>query len=157
MVGTRDRIIAATNELFRRTGYNATSLSQISKASGATIGSIYHFFPGGKDALTVEVIRSTGLAYRDLFTLMMDQAPDVPSGFAAFFDGAADVLVESDYLDPCPIGGPVEAEARGVQEGVHRLLPLEVELHVEVLRQARLAHQVVVGEVAAHPGAGHHQ
>ena len=79
MVGTRDRIIAATNELFRRTGYNATSLSQISKASGATIGSIYHFFPGGKDALTVEVIRSTGLVYRDLFTLMMDQAPDDPS------------------------------------------------------------------------------
>ena len=51
MVDTRDRIIVATNELFRVHGYNATSLSQISQASGATVGSIYHFFPGGKEAL----------------------------------------------------------------------------------------------------------
>ena len=55
MADTRDRILVATNELFRRQGYNGTSLSQISEAANATIGSIYHFFPGGKEALAVAV------------------------------------------------------------------------------------------------------
>ena len=67
MATTEDRIIAATNELFRHHGYNGTSLKQISEASGATIGSIYHFFPGGKEALGVAVVEATGSVYRELF------------------------------------------------------------------------------------------
>lgn len=101
---TRARIIIATNELFRRHGYNATSLSQISAAAPATIGSIYHFFPGGKEALAVAVIESTGSAYRELFESIVGDSPDAASGFSAFFAGAANVLIESDFIDPCPIG-----------------------------------------------------
>ena len=74
MPSTRDRIIVATNELFRRQGYNGTSLSQISKASGATIGSIYHFFPGGKEALAVAVVDATGEVYRELFESIVAEA-----------------------------------------------------------------------------------
>lgn len=107
MVGvadTRTRIVTATNELFRVHGYHGTSLSQISQASGATTGSIYHFFPGGKDELTAVVIETTGEVYRQLFDAIATDASDAASAFVDFFDGAADVLVESDYLDPCPIG-----------------------------------------------------
>ena len=104
MATTRDRIIVATNELFRRHGYNATSLSQISNASGATVGSIYHFFPGGKEALGVAVIDSTGAVYRELFESFATDPADPVGAFHAFFTGAARVLEESDYIDPCPIG-----------------------------------------------------
>jgi AcrR family transcriptional regulator len=104
MTGTADRIIAATNELFRRYGYNGTSLSQISDASEATIGSIYHFFPGGKEALAVAVIDSTGRAYRELFETIAAEADDHPSALSDVFAGAAAVLTETDYIDPCPIG-----------------------------------------------------
>ncbi len=104
MVSTRDRIIVATNELFRRRGYNGTSLSQISKASGATIGSIYHFFPGGKEALAVEVIDTTGAVYRELFESISAEAKDPAGAFRDLFAGAAAVLEESDFIDPCPIG-----------------------------------------------------
>ena len=105
MEATRDRIIVATNELFRRQGYNGTSLSQISAASGATIGSIYHFFPGGKEALAAEVIRTTGNIYRDLFVAISGDAANPVQAFADFFAGAAAVLEDSGYIDPCPIGG----------------------------------------------------
>lgn len=104
MSGTRDRIISATNELFRLRGYHGTSLSQISNAAEAPIGSIYHFFPGGKEALTVAVIRSTGEVYRELFELIASEATDPRAAFIDFFEGAAEVLEESDFLDPCPIG-----------------------------------------------------
>ena len=104
MATTRDRIIVATNELFRRHGYNGTSLSQISEAAEATTGSIYHFFPGGKEALGVAVIDTTGAVYRELFESIAAEQPDPASAFQSFFAGAASVLEESDFIDPCPIG-----------------------------------------------------
>ena len=115
MASTRDRIIAATNELFRRHGYNGTSLSQISEASGATIGSIYHFFAGGKEALAVEVIDTTGAVYQQLFESIIADAPDCASGFDAVFVGAARVLEETDFIDPCPIG-TIAREAANTNE-----------------------------------------
>lgn len=104
MVTTRDRIIVATNELFRRQGFNGTSLSQISATADATIGSIYHFFPGGKEALGVAVIETTGVVYRELFETFAADPTDPVSAFRGFFAGAAEVLEESDFIDPCPIG-----------------------------------------------------
>ena len=101
---TRDRIIVATNELFRRQGYHGTSLSQISDASGATTGSIYHFFPGGKEALAVAVIEATGEVYRELFESIVAEAADPATAFIDFCSGAAAVLEETDFIDPCPIG-----------------------------------------------------
>jgi AcrR family transcriptional regulator len=104
MVDTRDRIIVATNELFRRHGYNGTTLTQISEASAATIGSIYHFFPGGKTALAVAVIDATGAVYRELFESIVAEADDPAAAYMDFFTGAAAVLEATDYIDPCPIG-----------------------------------------------------
>jgi AcrR family transcriptional regulator len=104
MAATRDRIIVATNELFRRHGYNGTSLSQISEASSATIGSIYHFFPGGKEALAVAVVETTGAVYRELFESIVAEADDPAAAYTDFFARAAAVLEESDFIDPCPIG-----------------------------------------------------
>ena len=104
MVDTRDRIIVATNELFRRHGYNGTTLTQISEASAATIGSIYHFFPGGKEALAVAVIEATGAVYRELFESIVAEADGPAAAYVDFFNGAAAVLEESDFIDPCPIG-----------------------------------------------------
>ena len=89
MGATHDRIIVATNELFRRHGYNGTTLSQISEASAATIGSIYHFFPGGKEALGVAVVETTGAVYRELFESIVADADDPAAAYVDFFTGAA--------------------------------------------------------------------
>lgn len=104
MAETRDRIITATNELLRRNGYHGTSLSQISEASAATTGSIYHFFPGGKEALVCEVIEVTAAVYRELFEAIMGDSAGVAAGAELFFQSAGDVLESSGYIDPCPIG-----------------------------------------------------
>lgn len=117
MSETRDRIITATNELFRVNGYHGTSLSQISKAADAPIGSIYHFFPGGKEALTVAVIRSTAAVYRELFEMVTGAASDPVTAYADFFEGGAAVLEESGYLDPCPVG-TVAREVASTNEAI---------------------------------------
>lgn len=104
MVATRDRIITATGELFRQQGFNGTSLKQVTVAAQAPFGSIYHFFPGGKEELAEAVIRTGGQVYQELFEVVFDAAPDPVTGIGDFFDGAAEVLEQTDYVDACPIG-----------------------------------------------------
>lgn len=103
MESTKDRIVIASAELFRRQGLTATGLKQIVRESKAPFGSIYHFFPGGKDELADEVIRRSGAFYELLFAAIMDPAPDVATGVRDFFAGAGETLKATDYADACPI------------------------------------------------------
>src|SRR5690348_3168667 len=100
---TRERIVVTTAELFRRQGYNATGIKRIVTEAQATFGSIYHFFPGGKEQLGAEVIRTAGGMYAQLIPAVFDPEPAIVTGVRLFFAGAADHLVETDYEDACPI------------------------------------------------------
>jgi len=103
MTGTRERIVATSAELFRRQGYVATGVKQIVTEAGAPFGSLYHFFPGGKEQLGAETIRTSGALYELLIPAVFDHAPDLPTGVRMFFAGAAAHLVETGYADACPI------------------------------------------------------
>jgi AcrR family transcriptional regulator len=103
MAGTRERIVDSSAELFRRQGYTGTGLKQIVAEASAPFGSLYHFFPGGKEQLGEEVIRWSGDMYLELFVTVTAGAPDVATAVADFFAGAAETLRETDYADACPI------------------------------------------------------
>ena len=103
MVGTKERIMDSSAELFRRQGYAGTGIKQILAAANAPFGSLYHFFPGGKEQLGAETIRSSGALYAQLFATIAAQAPDVTTAVGDFFSGAAQTLIETDYADACPI------------------------------------------------------
>jgi AcrR family transcriptional regulator len=103
MAGTRERIVETSAELFRKQGYAATGVKQIVAAAQAPFGSVYHFFPGGKEQLGAEAIRTSGALYELLIPAVFDPAPDVVTGVRDFFAGAAEHLVETDYADACPI------------------------------------------------------
>ncbi len=100
---TKDRILSTTADLFRRQGYHGTGLKQIVAEANAPFGSLYHFFPGGKEHLGSDVIRSSGLMYQELVTAIMDAAPNIVAATRDVFAGAAAVLKETDYEDACPI------------------------------------------------------
>jgi AcrR family transcriptional regulator len=80
-----------------------TGLKQITKTADAPFGSLYHFFPGGKAQLAEEVIRTSGKTYFDLVMQFFDACPDLPAGIETAFKAAAELLVETDYADACPI------------------------------------------------------
>ncbi len=103
MAGTKERILDATAELFRRYGYTGTGLKQIVAEANAPFGSIYHFFPDGKQELGEQVIRRSGEMYRELFEIIFEAAPDPVTGMRDFFLGAAETLRVTDYADACPI------------------------------------------------------
>src|SRR4051794_11965696 len=100
---TKDRIVGAGAELFRRQGYTGTGMKQIVAEANAPFGSLYHFFPGGKEELGGEVIRRSGRMYYELFEAISEAADDPVSAVQDFFSGAAEVLRQTDYADACPI------------------------------------------------------
>ena len=102
-VPTRDRIRDSAADLFRHQGYHASGVKQIVQGASAPLASLYHFFPGGKEALGEEVVRVAGAGYQTLVEAVWDAEPDVVAGVRAVFAGAAAVLESTDYEDACPI------------------------------------------------------
>ena len=100
---TRERILVATAELFRRRGYAATGLKTVVARAGAPFGSLYHHFPGGKQQLAEEVIRTAGAFFQALVTAVYDEQATTEEAVRAVFTGAAATLEATDYQDACPI------------------------------------------------------
>lgn len=100
---TRERILFASAELFRRQGYAGTGLKQVVGQADAPFGSLYHFWPGGKEQLAEEVLRTGGAFFLALYRAIADAAPDPLTAIGDFFTGAAATLAATDYLDACPI------------------------------------------------------
>src|ERR1700761_8781240 len=100
---TRDRILYATAELFRRQGYNGTGLKQVVVEADAPFGSLYHHFPGGKAELGDEVIRKAGAFFQALVTAVYDEEAAPEDAIREVFKGAGETLAATDYEDACPI------------------------------------------------------
>lgn len=156
---TRIRIIEASSALFMRQGFTASGLKQIAHASAAPIGSLYHFFPGGKEELAAETLRVSGAVYQALVESVFDVAPDLVSGVQACFEGAAAALEASDYADSCPIA----TVALEVASSDENLRIVTAEIFASWLKAAKLrleeggidperAHEVAITLVAALEG-----
>ena len=65
---TRERLLTAAQRLFRKRGYHATGLSDILEAAQAPKGSLYHHFPGGKEAIGVCVVEKISNSLLGLLT-----------------------------------------------------------------------------------------
>jgi TetR/AcrR family transcriptional repressor of lmrAB and yxaGH operons len=99
----RDKIIRAAALLFRRQGYNATGLNEIVSLSGAPKGSVYHYFPEGKEQIAEETVRyAAGLVTMTLRDLSVTHA-SASAMVKTYGSMLAGWLADSDYLDGCPI------------------------------------------------------
>ena len=57
---SRDRLLDAAVDLLQRQGYHGTGLNELLERSGAPRGSLYHYFPGGKEQIGAEAIARAG-------------------------------------------------------------------------------------------------
>jgi len=100
---TRERILDASSELFRRQGLAGTGIKQILGRAGAPFSSLYHHFPGGKDQLAAETIEREGRYFAQLVAGVITAQPDLVSGIRAAFVDAGAALEATGYADACPI------------------------------------------------------
>jgi AcrR family transcriptional regulator len=141
---TRERIVETSAELFRLQGYNATGVKQIVTSAQAPFGSLYHFFPGGKEELGAEAIRNSGAIYLQLIPAVFGPAPDLVTGVRNFFAGAAAHLVDTDYADACPIATvalEVSSSSETMREACAEVFESWVEAGAELYAAAGISRQ----------------
>ncbi|MYW04162.1 TetR/AcrR family transcriptional regulator [Streptomyces sp. SID3343] len=100
---TRDRIVVASARLLQRQGYVGTGIKQIAKEAQATLGSVYHFFPGGKEAVAVAAIKHSSQEFGTLLREALDSAEDPAEAVLACARRLAEELHESGWIDGCPV------------------------------------------------------
>lgn len=62
MSNAREQILQTTCALLEKQGYHGTGLNEIVRESGAPKGSLYYYFPEGKEQITAEAVLQSGRA-----------------------------------------------------------------------------------------------
>ncbi|WP_370151624.1 TetR/AcrR family transcriptional regulator [Ferrovibrio sp.] len=83
---SRDDAVARLGDVFREHGFEGASLTAITAATGLGKGSLYNYFPGGKDEMAAAVLAHVdGWFEREIYAPLRE-AGDVPAAIAAMFD-----------------------------------------------------------------------
>jgi TetR/AcrR family transcriptional repressor of lmrAB and yxaGH operons len=100
-------MVEAAEHLFRRQGLHATGLAEILQESGAPRGSLYHYFPGGKDELATETLRAASARIEEGLAALLAAAGSVPEALRLYGVQAGARLVATHFTEGCPIGNTV--------------------------------------------------
>ncbi|MEV7543239.1 TetR/AcrR family transcriptional regulator [Streptomyces sp. NPDC089915] len=101
--GTRERLVRTASRLMQHGGYESTPVKQLVREAGATLGSLYHFFPGGKQELAVAAIGHGDGEFAGTLGAALDSDPDAARAIEAAAGVLADALAASDWRDGCPV------------------------------------------------------
>jgi AcrR family transcriptional regulator len=124
---TRERLVLAAADLFRRRGYHGTGLAEILARAGVPKGSLYHHFPDGKADLARAAADWTGALVARILDDAFAPAADWPQGVATFCHKLARLFDLAAEADACPISailfdGPEETgfrtHAAGILDGL---------------------------------------
>ena len=113
----REVILTAATELMCRRGYGAIAMKDIVAASGAPIGSLYHYYPGGKSQIASEALVDAGAEYALLILSIVNAHTDLGVALEALFNEVADDIAVTGFINICPVGS-VAAETADTVESL---------------------------------------
>jgi TetR/AcrR family transcriptional repressor of lmrAB and yxaGH operons len=117
MATSREAIIETTARLLETQGYFATGLNQIVSESKAPKGSLYYYFPEGKEGLTVEVIERIGATIAERISAHLASIADPIEAVDSFLR----YVVRSMDASNCQGGGPIATVALETATNSERL------------------------------------
>jgi TetR/AcrR family transcriptional repressor of lmrAB and yxaGH operons len=155
----RDKIVRAAADLFRRRGYAATGINEIAELSKAPKGSLYHYFPNGKEQIAVEALRYAGSLVQATITDLAMSHKTAAATIRAYGALLGGWMADSGFLDGCPIATTVlEADPNDSSiaetgraafaswiEAYARLLEADGVASTEALEIARMAVMMLEG------------
>lgn len=100
---TKERIIQTAARLFQQQGYNATGLNQIVKESSAPKGSLYYYFPNGKEELGVAAVRliQDNIEYRIRSYLAKEK--NAVQAVQALIRATAQAVIRMEWINFCTV------------------------------------------------------
>lgn len=99
----RERLVEASADLIQKKGYHSTGLAEILTASGAPRGSLYHYFPGGKEDLVCEAIAFAAADVARTLAVAAQGARTPAAALHKIADHFAGVLSTSNFEKGCPV------------------------------------------------------
>jgi TetR/AcrR family transcriptional regulator, lmrAB and yxaGH operons repressor len=99
----RDKIVRATAVLLRRRGYAATGVNEITELSGAPKGSLYHYFPGGKEQIAAEAITYAGGLVCKTIAELAQTSRSPAEAIRTYGQMLIGWMAQSDFADGCPL------------------------------------------------------
>lgn len=146
-LSTRDRLVTAAANLFRRKGYHATGLAEVLAEAGVPKGSLYHHFPDGKAGLAMAAADWTAAFLIRIIDDAFGPAPSYREGLAHYCAKLAKLFQLSDAANTCPISallfdGPESDAFRGHANMVFQRLIDAVAGHARRLGLSRAEAEV---------------
>lgn len=96
---TRDDIIDAAKNLFQMQGYHATGINQIIKNSGAPKGSLYYYFPEGKEEIAIAAIESIRDSVLKEISQIVSEADEPVEAIKAQLRHVASRLLDTEKME----------------------------------------------------------
>lgn len=99
----REQLIRTAMRLFRRQGYASTGLQQILAESGAPKGSLYYYFPKGKEELAEAAIDLAASMISEMLEDLAARHRDPRTFLRGYCRVMAGWMEESEFRSGCPI------------------------------------------------------
>jgi TetR/AcrR family transcriptional repressor of lmrAB and yxaGH operons len=100
----RERIVEATITALRSAGLAGASIGHVLEASGAPRGSLYHYFPQGKQQIVRESLGVYGERVRQYIEATLSSAATPGAKVRALFSAVARRLESADFGLSCAAG-----------------------------------------------------
>ena len=103
MSGSREQILLSTSDLLENQGFHATGLNEIVRESGAPKGSIYYYFPEGKEEIVAETVLFAGRRTAERIRSHLAEIEDPAEAIRSFLETVAYHVEASGFRS----GGPL--------------------------------------------------
>ncbi len=90
LVAERHDVLPILGEIFREHGFDGASLAVITEGTGLGKGSLYHFFPGGKEEMAAEVLAEIDDWFQRNVYIPLRQAEDPKAAIDQMFTAVED-------------------------------------------------------------------
>ena len=109
-IAERADVLPQLAEVFRAHGYEGATLALISDATGLGKGSLYNFFPGGKEQMAMEVLDSIDRWFVDNIYKPLRTSTDPAKGISDMFAAVDDYFRSGQRV--CLVGAVAVGAAR---------------------------------------------
>ncbi len=139
----RQKMIETMARLMQSQGYRNTGLNQVLAESGAPKGSLYHYFPGGKEALAIAALEHSTRLVAERMGALAASAASPRQGLIAVVEAFIFDLEQSSFQKGCPVATVTLEEAAqspAIQQACARAFGLWLDVLAGYLNQHGIAH-----------------
>ena len=137
MATAREEILLAACRLLEKQGYPATGLNEIVQESGAPKGSLYYYFPEGKEQIISEAVLYSGKILVERMRSELAKCADPMQSIYEYILRLADKVEEKHFTAGNPLT-IVSVEAAGASERISQACR-EVYAQMQDVLQEKLA------------------